>query len=114
MRKTVENILRKHGTDVEIGSMGTAKNARCFFRAVNAKSWQSMESEATLLGEVSRGQYVYLGPVAVEVKEGDTLGLGQKEYLFRRVELYYYRNEPVYRWGLCVEKGVNDTWGSQS
>ena len=114
MDKTVENILRKHGTDVKIGSQGTVKTARCFFRAVNTKSWQSMESEATLLGEVSRGQYVYLGPVDVEVKEGDTLGLGQKEYLFRRVELYYYRNAPVYRWGLCVEKGVNDTWGSQS
>ena len=48
------------------------------------------------------------------VREGDTLTLGDKTYLFRRAELYYYRNQPVYQWGLCVEKGVNDTWASQS
>ena len=49
-----------------------------------------------------------------QVQEGDTLTLGDKTYLFRRAELYYYRNQPVYQWGLCVEKGVNDTWASQS
>ena len=114
MRKTVENILKKYGTDAQIGHLGKTETARCFFRAVNATSWQSMEGEATLLGEISRGQYVYLGPVGVDVAEGDTLRLGQRQYLFRRVESYYYGNAPVYRWGLCVEKGVNDTWGSQS
>ena len=71
-------------------------------------------SEATLLGEISRGQYAYIGPVDVEIREGDTLTLGEKTYLFRRVEPYYYGNEAIYNWGLCVEKGVNDTWGSQS
>ena len=91
-----------------------AMTVRAFFRAVNSKSWQSMESEATLLGEISRGQYAYIGPVDVVVKEGDTLGLGEKTYLFRRVEPYYYGNEAIYNWGLCVEKGVNDTWGSRS
>ena len=73
-----------------------------------------MESDATLLGEISRGQYVYMGPVGVKVKEGDTLVLGERTYLFRRVEHYYYGNEAIYQWGLCVEKGVNDTWGTQS
>lgn len=114
MKKTVDTVLRKYGTDVQIGHLEETKTARCFFRAVNATSWQSMEGEATLLGEVSRGQYVYLGPAEVTVYEGDTLQLGEREYLFRRVGRYYYRNEAVYLWGLCVEKGVNDTWGSQS
>ena len=35
-------------------------------------------------------------------------------YLLRRVERFYYQNQPLYLWGLCVEKGVNDTWGTQS
>ena len=113
MRETVERLLKEQGTDVVIDSL-EKKTVRCFFRAVNATSWQSMEGEATLLGEISRGQYVYLGPVGVKVQEGDTLKLGQREYLLRRVEVFYYRNAAVYRWGLCVEKGVNDTWGSQS
>ena len=114
MRAKVEQILRRHGTDLTIVSGGVQKTARGFFRAVNSKSWQSMESEASLLGEITRGQYVYLGPVAVQVKEGDTLVLGQKNYLFRRVEPYYYGNQAIYQWGLCVEKGVNDIWGTRS
>ena len=114
MRKTVERVFSRHGTDLTIVSGSAAKTVRGFFRAVNSKSWQSMESEATLLGEISRGQYVYLGPVSAAVKEGDSLILGDRSYLFRRTELYYYGNQAVYQWGLCVEKGVNDTWGSRS
>ena len=114
MRGMVERIISQYGTDMTLVSGGEKKTVRAFFRAVNAKSWQSMESEATLLGEISRGQYAYIGPVDARVREGDTLNLGDKTYLFRRAELYYYRNQPVYQWGLCVEKGVNDTWASQS
>ena len=114
MRKTVEKIMAQHGTDMTVIGGSGRKTARGFFRAVNSKSWQSIENEATMLGEITRGQYVYLGPVSVEVTEGDTLTLGNRSYLFRRVEPYYYGNEAVYQWGLCVEKGVNDTWGTRS
>ena len=114
MKHRVESLLGKYGTSLEILSEGKEKTVRGFFRAVNSKSWQSMESEATLLGEISRGQYVYIGPVEAQVQEGDTLRLGGKEYLFRRVEVYRYREESLYQWGMCVEKGVNDTWGTQS
>ena len=114
MRQTVEKIMARYGTDMTIVSNGEEKAARGFFRAVNSKSWQSIESEATMLGEITRGQYVYMGPAGMTVKEGDTLLLGSRSYLFRRVEPYYYGNQVVYRWGLCVEKGVNDTWGTQS
>ena len=106
--------MSQHGTDLTIVSGEENKTVRGFFRAVNSKSWQSMESEASLLGEITRGQYAYIGPVDVAVQEGDTVTLGEKTYLFRRVEPYYYGNEAIYNWGLCVEKGVNDTWGSQS
>ena len=114
MRQTVERIFSQHGTDLTIVSGLETRTVRGFFRAVNSKSWQSMESEVTLLGEITRGQYVYMGPVVAAVKEGDTLILGDRSYLFRRTELYYYSNQAVYQWGLCVEKGVNDTWGTQS
>ena len=114
MRKAVEKVMANHGTDLTIVSGEENKTVRGFFRAVNSKSWQSMESEASLLGEITRGQYVYMGPVSAAVKEGDSLILGNRSYLFRRTELYYYGNQPVYQWGLCVEKGVNDTWGIPS
>jgi len=114
MLQTIQNILSEYGTDMTLTSREETKTVRAFFRAVNSKSWQSMESEATLLGEITRGQYAYIGPVGGGVREGDTLTLGEKNYLVRRVEFYYFGNQPIYQWGLCVEKGVNDTWGSQS
>ena len=114
MKAAMETLFARWGTDMTIVSEGITKTVRGFFRAVNSKSWQNMESVVSLLGEISRGQYVYLGPADREVKEGDTLNLGQKSYLFRRVEAYYFENQPVYLWGLCVEKGVNDTWGTVS
>ena len=114
MKSTVEQVLAKYGTDMTIVSDNGSRTVRGFFRAVNSQSWQSMESEATLLGEITRGQYVYMGPVSAAVTEGDTLILGDRSYLFRRTELYYYGNQAVYQWGLCVEKGVNDTWGVRS
>ena len=114
MRRNVEKLMARYGTELTIYHGDTKKTVRGFFRAVNSKSWQSIESEATLLGEISRGQYAYLGPVGTQVWEGDTLELGGRTYLFRRVERYYFGNKPVYHWGLCVEKGVNDTWQCQS
>ena len=114
MRGTVEKLLSRFGTDMTIVSGEQENTVRGFFRAVNSKSWQNMESTVSLLGEISRGQYVYMGPVDAAAKEGDTLILGNRTYLFRRVEPYYYGNQPIYQWGLCVEKGVNDTWGTQS
>ena len=114
MKVAMEDLMARWGTDMTIVSGEEETTVRGFFRAVNSKSWQNMESVASLLGEISRGQYVYLGPANVAVKEGDTLNLGTKSYLFRRVESYYFGNQPIYLWGLCVEKGVNDTWGTQS
>lgn len=114
MEQTAAGIFSRFGTDLVISGETGQRQVRGFFRAVNAKSWQGMESQATLLGEISRGQYLYLGPSAVMVQEGDVLILGGRQYVFRRVEAYYFGNQPVYRWGLCVEKGVNDTWGTQS
>lgn len=114
MRRTVDTILKRYGTELTITGEKGSRQVRGFFRAVNAKSWQSMEREATRLGEITRGQYAYLGPADGAVREGDTLTLGEKRYLFRRVEEYYYGDQPLYQWGLCVERGVNDTWGTQS
>ena len=113
MVQLIQSLLRDYGTDLTVIRGETAKILRGFFRAVNSRSWQSMESEANLLGEVTRGQYAYIGPADGGVLEGDTLTLGEKTYLFRRVESYYLGNQVLYQWGLCVEKGVNDTWGSQ-
>ena len=114
MRKIVAGILRQYGSIMTISHGESTVKVRGFFQPVRSKSWQNLTNVASPLGEVPRGQYVYIGPVGTAGREGDTLILGRKSYLFRRVEAYYFENRPLYLWGLCVEKGVNDTWGSQS
>ena len=90
------------------------RKVRGFFQPVRSKSWQNMVSLDTPLGEVPRGQYVYIGPPDVMARDGDVLTVGSRDYVFRRVEPYFYGDRAVYLWGLCMEKGGNDTWGSQS
>lgn len=114
MKKLVAGILRQYGSAMTITRGETSVKVRGFFQPVRSKSWQNLTNVATPLGEIPRGQYVYIGPAETEVTQGDMVSIGGGDYIFRRVEPYWYGDEQVYLWGLCVEKGVNDTWGSQS
>lgn len=110
----VSTILRQHGTRMTLNREGQSVEVRGFFQPVRSKSWQSLVARETPLGEVSRRQYIYIGPADVAVSEGDILTVGEKCYSLRRVEVYRYGDEAVYTWGMCVEKGDEDTWGTQS
>ena len=111
MRRMVEKILKQYGTDLILNE---GVKIRGFFQPVLSRNFQNMVNVETPLGEIPRGQYVYIGSAAVAVAEGDTLQAGGRSYVFRRVEPYDYGGSPAYIWGLCVEKGGVDTWGSQS
>lgn len=113
MEKMVHKILKQYGTAMTVSGSGGSTAVRGFFQPVRSKSWQNMVGLDTPLGEVPRGQYIYIGPPEVAAKDGDILTVGGKDYVFRRVEPYYYGDAAVYLWGLCMEKGVNDTWGSR-
>ena len=110
----VSTILRQHGTRMALSRDGQNVEVRGFFQPVRSKSWQSLVAQEMPLGEGPRRQYIYIGPADVAVSEGDTLTVGEKSYFLRRVEEYRYGDEAVYTWGMCVEKGGDDTWGSQS
>lgn len=112
MKKMVSRILKQYGTTMTLTTQSGTETVKGFFQPVRSKSFQNMVSLDTPLGEIPRGQYVYIGPADVGVCEGDSLLVGELSYTFRRVEPYCYRDERVYLWGLCVEKGVNDTWGT--
>lgn len=116
MKSMVNAILRQYGTIMTIQRCADESTVavKGFFQPVRSKNWQNAAYMATPLGEISRGQYIYIGAADIPVEEGDSLLVGSRSYFFRRVEPYFYGNERVYTWGLCVEKGVNDTWGSQS
>jgi len=114
MRRIVDKILNQYGTDLVLTCNGEEKTVRGFFRAVNSKSLQSMEAVASPLGETDRGQYTYIGPAEVALSDGDTVTVGGMSYRFRRAEPYYYGDQILYYWGICMEKGGNYSWGSRS
>jgi len=98
-------ILRRRGEELPL---------RGFLQETGSRNWQNMEKVFTPLGEIPRGQYLYLGPVEPTVEVGDVLLTGGRIFEVRRAELIRYGDTPVYRWGLCVEKGGSDTWGRTS
>lgn len=112
MRRMVDGILGQYGTEMTLGQGDGAVSVRGFFQPYRSKSMQSIVNTVAPLGEVSRRLYLYIGPAAVAAEEGDVLTVGERDYVFRRVEAYYYGGESTYTWGLCVEKGGEDTWGA--
>lgn len=111
MREMIEKILLAYGSALHLQQADGNHEIRAFFQPVRSKSWQYLEGNYSPLGEIPRGQYVYLGPVSPEAQAGDTLLVGGKAYWLRRTELIRDESGPVYCWGLCVEKGGEDTWG---
>ena len=111
MRQMVEKILETYGTAAVLQQESSSSSIRAFFQPVRSKSWQYLEGNYSPLGEIPRGQYVYIGPVEPAAAAGDTLIINTKAYWLRRTELILDANGPVYCWGMCVEKGGEDTWG---
>lgn len=113
MRRMLDTIFNQYGTDLVLSCNGEEKTARGFFRAATSRDKKSTEAVASPLGETVQGQYTYIGSADVAVSEGDTVTVGGKTYRFRRVEPYYYGDQILYYWGLCMEKGGNYSWGSR-
>ena len=111
MQQMVEKILKTYGSSVALRQGETTHAVRAFFQPVRSKSWQYLEGNYSPLGEIPRGQYVYIGPAEPRAEAGDTLLVDGNAYWLRRTELVRDSEGPVYCWGLCVEKGGEDHWG---
>ena len=110
MRATVEKMIRSLGTDVTVYHKGICTTTKGVFVPTTSRSWQNMQNVFTELGETPRGQYNYIGAMEPVAERGDVLEVGGKRYLIRRAEVVYESKGPLYRWGLCVERGKEDTW----
>ena len=110
----ITRILNKYGTRLVLSRGDTRWEVSAFFQPVRSKSWETSDADYSPLGEIPRGRYVYIGPLVPEAAAGDTVGLDGKAYLMRRSEVIRDGQGPVYCWGLCLEKGGEDTWGRQS
>ncbi len=110
MQRMAAGILKQYGTELTLEHGGNTVSFKGFFQPVRSKSWQSAVSASTPLGEVPRRLYVCICPPETAAKAGDVLTLGEKTYFLRRVEPYYYGEEILYLWALCMEKGGDESW----
>ena len=112
MKAAVEAVLRDYGQTVTVTHAGQSTQVRAFLQPVTSKSWQNMEHVFSGLGRVERGQYLYLGPAAQPLEQGDLLQSGGTWYVVRKAEQIAVADVGLYRWGMCVRKGGDDPWSS--
>lgn len=112
MRQMMDKILRKYGIPAVVVHQEEEKQVRIFFQPSRSRTWQSMEPVVSPLGQIPSGQYLYIGPAEQEIAQEDEVRVAGEVYILRRAEVYRDWNGPVYHWGLCVQKGGEDNWGS--
>lgn len=105
MKTLLERMMGRWGMLLYWHHEGKREPVRGFFQPVTTRSWQKLKREITPLGEAPTGMYVYMGPADREIQEGDQLEVAGRFYIFRKTELIFDRNGPVYQWGLCARKG---------
>ena len=112
MRAMMDKLFARYGIPARVQTRQGSFRGKVFFHSVNSRSWQNMERMFFPLGEIHRGQYICVLPISVQAFAGDTLRIMGKFYKLRRVEEMFVKDQRVYRWCLCVEKGRDDNWGS--
>ena len=111
MEQMIQDILDSLGSDLVLHHQGKEYDLRAYFRPVQSKSWSYLEGEYSPLGEIPRGQYVYIGPAEPLAEVDDEIRINYTFYRVRRSEVIMGFYGPLYCWAMCVEKGGDDTWG---
>ena len=116
MQKLVGKIFKTYGTMLVLMRQdGTNFTLKAFLQPRKSLSQRNAIKRISPLGEILGDTYLFLCTADCGAKVGDTLWQ-QKDlfYEVRQVETVWYKNEPLYLWGLCVQKGGTDKWDSQS
>lgn len=114
MQKALQKIFQAWGSELIWKRTDQHTAFRGFLQHSASKSWQNMRKEYAPLGEIPGGQYTLIAPPEIGIAVGDTIQQGEICYEVRRAETVMYGNEALYIWGLCAEKGGEDTWAMQS
>jgi len=105
MKKTIGTLIRYYGQTLttERGMM-----LKGFFRPLSAKGWSQMEKAIGDLGEIPKGQYLFLSTTDCGITEGARLQTAGKWYAVRTVETLYMADKAMYCWALLTEAGAED------
>jgi hypothetical protein len=111
MRTLVEKVLHRYGTPVLLRRFTGDTVLYGIMQHTASLGWQNMQPVYSPLGEIPRGQYLLMVPVEPLLEKGDILRREEKWYTVRRVERVWHRDQPIYCWCLCEERGKVDNWG---
>lgn len=116
VRRMVKKILTTYGTLLVLMRQdGTYYALKAFLQPRKALSQRNAIKRISPLGEILGDTYLFICTPECDVQVGDTLfQRGRAFYEIRQVETVLYKDDPIYIWGLCVQKGGDDNWGSQS
>ena len=112
MTYTIEKVLNRYGSTMTLHHNGEVVDFRGFLQPYRSKSLQSTQTDATLLGNRTAGQYVLLAPGDLAVENGDTVSWCGNTYRIKRSEIVMAADVAIYRWCICVKKGGEGIWGS--
>ncbi len=110
MRKMVEKLLEQHGMEIRV----EGHTVRALFQPVTGRLERLAERTPGVLG-VERGKhYIYIGPLKPELKEDQEIRVEDGGYLVRSAQQIAGSDGPVYTWAMCVEKGREVPWSTDS
>ena len=112
MKALIQSILTGYGSLVTIRDGESTRTFRAFIQPVTEKGWQNTRKIIASLGQVPKGQYVYIGPAEMELLEGQMLEARWQKYLVRRCEKVFLGEEAMYTWALLTKVGGADPWNS--
>ena len=109
MVDAVAQLLKQFGSPITLRRDGAEVEFRGFLQHSGSKSWQNMRGQYGVLGEVPGGQYVLIAPPEPALEPEDTLLMGGRSYVIRTLEPVLYGRQVLYQWGLCENKGGEDS-----
>ena len=94
MRKMVEKLLWQHGIQIRV----EGRTVRALFQPVTGKLERLAERTPGVLGVERVMRWIYIGPVEPQLREDQVLTVEGR----------------AYTWAMCVEKGREEPWSTDS
>ena len=110
MRKMVEKLLWQHGIRIRVEE----RTVRALFQPVTGKLERLAQREPGILGLERAMRWIYIGPVEPQLREDQVLTVEGRGYLVRSAQQITGNDGPVYTWAMCVEKGREEPWSTDS
>ena len=110
MRKMVEKLLMQHGMEIRV----EGQQVRALFQPITGKLERLAKRTPGVLGVENGKRYIYIGPVEPELREDQALTVEGRGYIVRSAQRITGNDGPAYTWAMCVEKGREEPWSTDS